>query len=601
MNLSLAVICWIAMSTVLGVFFGYSTLGLTSATAAVALTLSFLLTAIPFYFRRRRPLPGPGDKYRFFGFALWILFLVFAVREFGQVMFIVNDQIRVISPNNLGDICLHLTHINYLATSPHFWPQNPIFAFDKLRYPIGLNLFNAELKLIGIEPRLGIILVGLLGSLVTLRALLLFNGSFGVAAFLFNGGLAGFLFFQTFALKDYQADVAWKSIPLAMFVTQRGLLYAIPAGLFLLHHWKVTLFDRRQNEGIPGWVEWLLYSTMPLFHLYTFLFLSFLLLWWFIFGDPNWRGHLLRLVLFSLIPATFCVYVVTGFARTSAIGWQLDWMVGPKDHPVWFWLENFGLFLPASLAMLVYLLFPAKPLAHDSKNKLRLLFFPSAVVFAACTVIKFAPWEWDNTKLFMWAYLVMMFCLWEGFLGKWHPLAQAPAIFGLFFSGFISLLGGICSNPEGYDIGRASEWQQVANATRLFPPSAVFAAYPTYNHPVLVSGHRVVMGFPGHLWSHGLNYRPVEEKVIALMNSEEGWQAIAKELGADYLFWGPLEETNYPDSDRQWEQTCRLVANGPWGRIYDLRSFTGAAANRNSTYAPQRAGSQAPHDLLARE
>ena len=101
-------------------------------------------------------------------------------------------------------------------------------------------------------------------------------------------------------------------------------------------------------------------------------------------------------------------------------------------------------------------------------------------------------------------------------------------IFGLFFSGFISLVGGIFANPGGYGIGRASEWQQVADATRSFPAKTVFATYPTYNHPVLVNGHRVVMGFPGHLWSHGLNYRPVEVKMTDLMNSETGWQASQK-------------------------------------------------------------------------
>ncbi len=242
----------------------------------------------------------PAPRLGFFAYVVCIFFLAFAVREFSQVIFVTNDSVRVISPNNIGDICLHLTHINYLASNPHFWPENPIFAFDKLRYPIGLNVFNAELKLVGVDPRLGIILVAFLGSILTLRALFLFNGSFGVAAFLFNGGLAGFLFFQSWTLKDYQADLAWKSIPLAMFVTQRGLLYAVPAGLLLLHHWKTTLLDRRLEKGIPFWAEWLLYCSMPLFHLHTFLFLSFLLFWWFLFGDPNWRGHFLRLILFSL-------------------------------------------------------------------------------------------------------------------------------------------------------------------------------------------------------------------------------------------------------------------------------------------------------------
>jgi hypothetical protein len=573
MNLSIVVLCWIAISTVLGILFGYSSLSLTTSTSALALVLGLLLSAAPYFLERRKKRPSPVYRHRVIAFAVSLLFLVFVIREFGQVIFVVNDQIRVISPNNLGDICLHLTHINYLASGPHFWPQNPIFAFDKLRYPIGLNLFNAELKLIGIEPNLGIILAGLLGSLLTLRALFQFNGSFGVAAFLFNGGLAGFVFFQSYALKDYQADVAWKSIPLAMFVTQRGLLYAVPAGLSLLNHWKATLLERRQEQAIPCWAEWLLYCTMPLFHLHTFLFLSFFLLWWFLFGDPNWRSHLLRLVLLSLVPATLCVYTVTGFAKTDAIGWKPNWMAGPGGSPWWFWLQNFGLFLPASAALTIYLLFPAQPFERDAKQKVHLLFFPAAAVFVACSLVKFAPWEWDNTKLFFWAYLVMMFCLWEGFLSKWHLALRVPVIFGLFFSGFVSLIGGICANPEGYDIGRASEWQQVADATRRFPPNTVFATYPTYNHPVLVNGHRVVLGFPGHLWSHGLNYRPVEIKLAALMNSEDGWEQTTKELGADYLFWGPLEERNYPDSEKAWEQKCPLVAEGSWGRIYDLHSL----------------------------
>src|SRR5215469_7965673 len=571
MNLSIIVLCWIATSTILGILFGYSPLGLTTSTAVVALLLGLLLPGMPALDRLRKRGLEPMPRHRFFAYIVSIVFLAFAAREFSQVIFVTRDQIRVISPNNLGDICLHLTHINYLATNPNFWPQNPIFAFDKLRYPIGLNVFNAELKLIGVEPMLGIILMAFLGSLLTLRALFLFNGSFGVAAFLFNGGLAGFLFFQSFYLKDYQADVAWKSIPLAMFVTQRGLLYAVPAGLYLLRHWRTMLLDRRQEYSLPLWAECLLYGTMPLFHLHTFLFLSFLLLWWFLFGDSNWRGHLLRVVLFSSIPATLCVYAVTGFAKTGAIGWKPDWMAGPQEAPWWFWLQNFGLFLPACIGLLIYLLIPAKPFTRDAKQKLRLLFFPAAVVFAACSVIKFAPWEWDNTKLFFWAYLVMMFCLWEGFIVKWHVILRAPVIFGLFFSGFVSLVGGVCANPEGFSIGRESDWNQVGDATRTFPPAAVFATYPTYNHPVLVNGHRVVMGFPGHLWSHGLNYRPYEVPLTQLMLGQEGWREISQTLHADCLFWGRFEQGNYADSRRPWESECNVIAEGPWGRIYDLR------------------------------
>ena len=580
MNFVILGACWIASATVFGVLFSYSPWELTPRTSAVALFAGLLVCAAFLWSRREAKPLKTGSSISIMAICMSVLFLGFTLREFSQVIFVVNDSIRVLSRNNLGDMCLHLTHINYLGSSPRYWPANPIFAFDKLRYPIGLNLFNAELAQVGVEPQSGIILVALFGSLLALRALLLFNGPFGIAGFLFNGGLAGFLFFQSFVLRDYQQELAWKSIPLAMFVTQRGLLYAVPAGLLLLYHWRKTLFERRLDQGVPLWVEWLLYSTMPLFHLHTFLFLSFLVLWWFLFGDPNWRGHLLRLVLLSLVPAGLWVYCVTGFSKTGAIAWKPGWMAESHQAAWWFWLENFGFFLPVSIVFAIYLCLPAKPLTRDAKQMVQLFFFPSAFVFLCCAFVKFAPWEWDNSKLFFWAYLVMLFCLWEGVLRKLHPLARVPVFIGLFFSGFVSLIGGVLSDPGGFEIGRASEWRQVSDATRSFPPEALFAAYPTYNHPLLVSGHRVVMGFPGHLWSHGLNYRPIEIKLQSLMESEDGWQAMAKELGVDYLFWGPLEQANYPESEKEWEHTCKVIAEGPWGQIFDLRDLP-AASTRN--------------------
>jgi len=573
--------CWIASATVLGVLFSYSPWELTPVTSALALFAGLIVSAGLLWERRAKTPLTAGNPVSVTSVLMCILFLAFTLREFSQVIFVVNDSLRVLSPNSLADICLHLKHINYLGSSPRYWPDNPIFAFDKLRYPIGLNLFNAELAQVGLELQAGIILVALFGSLLTLRALFLFNGSFGVAAFLFNGGLAGFLFFQSFALKDYQQELAWKSIPLTMFVTQRGLLYAVPAALLLLHHWRTTLFQRYTDRGLPLWAESLLYSTMPLFHLHTFLYLSFLLLYWFLFGDPNWRSHLLRLVFVSLIPASFWVYSVTGFSKTGAIGWKPGWMAGLHEAHWWFWVQNFGLFLPASIAFFIYLCLPARALARDEKQLLQLFFFPSAFVFFACCFVRFAPWEWDNTKLFFWAYLVMLFCIWEGVLKKWPLLARIPIFVGLFFSGGISLLGGTLAGSEGYEIGRASQWRQVSDATRAFPPEVVFAIYPTYNHPLLVNGHRVVMGYPGHLWSHGLNYRPVESKLESLMESDRGWQVAAKELGVDYLFWGPLEQANYPDSDKEWESTCKIVAEGPWGRIFDLRNLPAASPRAN--------------------
>jgi hypothetical protein len=572
MKFSLVVLAWIALSTCLGIVFGYSPLGLTPLSALISLSGGFILAVIGVLLQRR-PLLTPFEKVQITGVICALIFLAFVARVFLQLIWTENGTVKVLSPNNLGDICLHLSHINFLASNPHFWPANPIYAFDKLRYPVGIDLFNAELKLVGIEPRLGIIVVAILCSVVTLRSLFLFGGPFIVAGFLFNGGLAGLQFLHSWELQDFQAKLPWASIPLALFVTQRGLLYAIPAGLLLLTHWRGLFSDRPEAPRLPEWGEWLLYSTMALFHLHTFIFLSFLLLWWFLFGNPNWRLHLVKLVALSIIPATFLVYCVTGFGKTNALAWQPGWLNPPGEPPWWFWLNNFGFVLPLSLALLVYLCIPERSDVYHQKIPLRRFFFPAVIAFVACALIRFAPWAWDNTKLFFWAYMLLMYCIWEAFLRRWHPVIRIPIFVALFFSGFISLLGGLVPNQEnGYGIGDQAEWTGVAENLKDFPPETVFATFPTYDHPVLVDGHRVVLGYEGHLWSHGLDYQPYLQLLNKAMLGQSGWEDAFRQLHADYLFWGSFEQQNYPGTSRAWEH-LPVVSESPWGRIYDLRSL----------------------------
>src|SRR5882724_4762065 len=182
---------------------------------------------------------------------LWVLgvcFLMFAVRSFCWLIYIDGSELRIQSPNNLGDLSLHITLISYFANGVALWPDNPIYVFSKLRYPAGIDLFNALLCCLHVDLTRGLVWTGLLASLATFYAFYRWGGSFAVAGFLFNGGIAGFQIprSSTFLkFLDYQGDkaIAWKSIPLAMFVTQRGWLYAIPAGLLLLWHWRKQFFQ----------------------------------------------------------------------------------------------------------------------------------------------------------------------------------------------------------------------------------------------------------------------------------------------------------------------------------------------------------------------
>src|ERR1700740_851410 len=112
MKLSLLFLTWIALSTSLGVGFAYSPYGLVPWTAAVSLGASLVVLLIAV-------LGGPGqmitrwEKIQASGIILAILFLAFAVRAFSQVIFVEDGAVKVLSPNNFGDICFHLTPINF--------------------------------------------------------------------------------------------------------------------------------------------------------------------------------------------------------------------------------------------------------------------------------------------------------------------------------------------------------------------------------------------------------------------------------------------------------------------------------------------------------
>jgi len=530
---------------------------------------------------------GPAGKPLEMGWGEWIatgVFAMFALRAFLWLIFWDDDGVSVLSPNNLGDMPLHLTFINFFAKGAKFWPESPIYSGTQLHYPAGIDIFNAMLKLIGCDNIRALIWVGLAGSALTCYALLRWGRWFGVMGFLCNGGLAGWKIFHhlnALRFEDYQDAMAWKSIPLSMFVTQRGLLYAIPAGVLLLSVWREQWFRAPDQPEpavrMPLWVQVILYGTMPLFHLHTFLFLSALLAWWVILGSesrPRLRIEVLDLILWSILPGLVCVSLVTGLFQhgQSAAGMihiKFGWM--QEDHGFFpFWFGNFGILPLLALALLAWTVVRYQP---DARARSAFAFvFPSLFVFGVSCVVMFASWEWDNMKIMIWAYLAVLPFLYEMLqrIPSWMGAVARPVCYaGLFLSGFVSLIGGLDASHSGYEIAKRSELDPVSQAVRFLPPDATFAGWPTYNHPLLLSGCKMVEGYNGHLYSYGIDYQPRLDKLESMMMGEEGWREIARELNVRYLFWGSREEDAYKGSTEPWKN-LPVVASGDWGTIYDL-------------------------------
>jgi hypothetical protein len=657
---------FVNLSTVCGLLLGMAGNGLNELSAVLALVsggtfalAAYLGTSDPATQHNISNSPAgdslrspPRKRYRHVWFwAMAACFALFALRSFCWLLYIDGEQLKIQSPNNLGDLALHITYIRYFANGVSLWPANPIYVFSEhLRYPAGMDLFNALLSYLHVDLIRGLVWTGLLASIATFYAFFRWAGLFGIAGFLFNGGVAGFEFLKTLKFVDYQGGktIAWKSIPLTMFVTQRGLLYAIPAGLLLLWSWRERFFRigerNRHRAPLAFWVELALYASMPLFHLHTFLALSIVLVclfglelfnqlklpvdvirregiaglrslitcmarWGELFGDTRIRKHVALLLVSSVVPATFFVWLVTDhFHARSVLEWHPGWVqndgefatpffqIGPVNltaaiplfgwllQKTWngaiapffqFWLMNFGIWVPLVFALIGLSGWNAwKSSWRWGKNPPEDVgfLFPASAIFVFAFFVQTAPWGWDNLKLMIWAYFLVLPFLWTDLIARWTIPARIGVCIALFGSGFISLFGGLAAGRPGFEFSDRGELDAVGVAVRKLPAEARFAAYPTYNHPLLLQGRKVVLGYPGHLWTEGFEYTDVYDWLTKLMQGSGDWRKIARALQVRYLFWGREEMINFPASKRPWEATAPLVASGNWGAIYDLEA-----------------------------
>ena len=640
---------FVAFSTVCALLLGMISMGLNPLLAAAALLFGAAIAAyyltsearttsrLPRQAERQRSKQAGWLRYR--GAWKWILaacFGLFALRSFGWLLYIDGEEWRIQSPNNLGDLALHITFIRNFANGVTLWPENPIYVFSHMRYPAGVDLFNALFATLHVDLIRHLVWVGLLASVATCYAFYRWGGTFAIAGFLFNGGIIGLQqFLRSWQFADYQGDktVAWKSIPLSMFVTQRSVLYAIPVGLLLLWHWREKFFraDEAGRRGpVPFWLELALYASMPLFHVHTFIALSLALAtmfllemgyelpvlsrlltqegapgllarlkqrqWPNIVGNTAIRWHCLRLVGLAFIPATFFVWLITDhFGAASIFEFHPGWVQRDDEfrRPFFqFWFANFGFFIPLALTLVGFAAWGAWRQREDESVPEQIAFLTSAaVIFLVVFFFKTAPWGWDNIKLLMWAYFIVLPFLWTDLIADWPLFVRAIACAALFGSGVVTMIGGMMAGKPGYGFANRAEVDGIGAAVERLPAEARFAAYPIYNHPLLLQGRKLVLGYPGHLWTEGFDYGEAEKSLRALMTGAPDWREQARHLRVQYLFWGREEKTNYSGSTRPWEREALRIRAGNWGALYDLSKPAAAQPGPRSPPTTEAASS----------
>jgi hypothetical protein len=301
---------------------------------------------------------------------------------------------------------------------------------------------------------------------------------------------------------------------------------------------------------------------MPLFHLHTFLFVSVVGALWAVAArrvKQAWPA-----LAWALVPATWSVFEVTeGFRAASLVWWKPGWVI-ESQNPVVFLTVNFGLWLPVVVVALVR--------AWRRREREALLTIgPGLGLFVLLFFLMLAPWDWDNTKVMLWCFLVMVPSTFELLVRPLTPSIRAAVVVLLLLPGAVTVVKASLPGGPRIVVADRAELEGVCAAVSALDPSERVAVAPTFNHPVGLCGQAIPVGYGGHLWSHGIDGRDLDRKVRRLMWGEPGWDEAARSLDVRAVFWGPRERQAYPSSARPWESGGRRIASGPWGTLFLLR------------------------------
>jgi len=231
----------------------------------------------------------------------------------------------------------------------------------------------------------------------------------------------------------------------------------------------------------------------------------------------------------------------------SFFAWELGWDHG-EDNPFWFWFKNTGLFIPLLLLAIL-----VKGNGYLVPRRLLLFYLPFTLCFIVPNVIKMAPWIWDNIKVLFYWWLASAPLVALLLARLWRQSSPQKVVAALLFV-CVTLAGaldvaGIALRSTKYQVFDAAGLRFADFVKRQTEPRALVIHAPVHNTPVFLTGRRSLMGYPGHIWTHGLQFVQRESEIKRIYLGGLDADQLLRNYGVDYLVVGPQEKIVTPIND----------------------------------------------------
>jgi hypothetical protein len=516
--------------------------------------------------------------------------------------------------NNFGDLPFHISVITSFAFGNNFPPEDPTYAGVRFTYPFLSDFVSAVFVKCGADLVqsmfienfiLGVSFVGLIHrwALVMLRdklaavitpLLVLLNGGMGWVLLLEKagqneGGLFGALWDlpPSFTVIP-ETTWRWGNAISALLVPQRGFLMGLPLATIAFTQWWIATDKSRKTDKVktarpqpvraetrfPPATRRMIAAgvaagLLPLVHAHSFVVVMAMagclaLL------QIRWREWIAFFAVASAIaiPQLLWSTMHSSVDASSFFAWEVGWDHG-QDNPVYFWFKNTGLFIP--------LLFAAVLMRVDGYlvSKRQLLFYlPFTLCFIIPNLIKMAPWIWDNIKVlyYWWLASAPIVALLLARLWRQGPIRRTIAVL-LFVC--VTLAGtldvvGIAFRQIKYQVFDAAGVQFAELIKQQTQPRSTIIHAPVHNTPVFLTGRRSLMGYPGHIWTHGLEFVQRESEIKRIYLGSPDADQLLRNYNIEYAVVGPQEGIVTPYNERFFSRFEKVGEVGGYS-LYKVR------------------------------
>jgi hypothetical protein len=233
-----------------------------------------------------------------------------------------------------------------------------------------------------------------------------------------------------------------------------------------------------------------------------------------------------------------------------------------------FWLVNTGVFIPLLIVAILWR--HKRPLVP---RRLLLFYLPFTLCFIIPNVMTLAPWVWDNVKvLFYWwlasAPLVALLLarLWQR--GPARRALGAALFVCATLAGALDVAGIVLRTGEYQIFDRQGvEFAEVVK--QQTQPQALIIHAPVHNTPIFLTGRRSLMGYPGHIWTHGLKFAEREAEVRRIYSGAADAEDLLRKDHVEYAVVGPLERLAMPVNEEFFSRFQKVGEAGEY-RLYKI-------------------------------